>query len=782
MEELIKKYYEKENIKYYLPLIESLTNTDNKGRKKLDGAMSNFKKIDYEKLSRGEKIMVEWKNGKKYEYKFKTSYKEAKYYELNMNAIDECIIIIDIDEDIKEEHKEKWLKMNIPEIIRELPYTLSRTKKMPHYYCILEGVSKEILIKNIKTITECLTFCKGDILASHVWEEKNSELKNYNGELPKIHINDLKKYILKKSFEKFNIEDINDNETITIEKIKELEEQTIKSNNTLNIYERKEIDELSEISEITNSTINEEKKNNINIKELKKYLNGLKEERSDNYYEWTLVVWCIANICRDNKFSSKIRNELIHDFSKKSSKYNEYNVDNFIDKSIRDEKGGLNLGSLIRWYKIDNNEDDDEELYIKYKNEHEIECFKLNNPVIYGRINVENDNIQLMKEKDMILFLKDRGYTFNNKKTFYELWSNDKNKRKYEKIIFDPHDKSNKNFNLFRGFKYDSKDSNDEILDKSNCKLILLINHLCDNNEKTISNLEDWLSRIIQHPEKKTEWAIVLFSLLGGIGKNAFIDYISKIFEGYVGKVENIEQLIDKFNSSICNKLIIYGDEVNAGAKKIADQLKSIITRKKIKMEKKGIDSIDLNDFTNYIFTTNNEHCFKIEQDDRRYFMLRCPDKKLSDEFYKELYEEMENEKILKSVFNYFKNKEILYKKNSAPETEYKKKLIYEQVPSYINMIYTNVDRYAENKYPSNKLYEESREYAKKKYLSSNYTNQSFSKDMKKILGEYYVKSNGISYYNFPEEIILKKKLYKIDPIYYRYINNFEDNEEIIFD
>ena len=83
MEDLIKKYYEKENIKYYLPLIESLTNTDNKGRKKLDGAMSNFKKIDYEKLSRGEKIMVKWKNGKKYEYKFKTSYEEAKYYELN---------------------------------------------------------------------------------------------------------------------------------------------------------------------------------------------------------------------------------------------------------------------------------------------------------------------------------------------------------------------------------------------------------------------------------------------------------------------------------------------------------------------------------------------------------------------------------------------------------------------------------------------------------------------------------------------------------------------------
>ena len=50
------------------------------------------------------------------------------------------------------------------------------------------------------------------------------------------------------------------------------------------------------------------------------------------------------------------------------------------------------------------------------------------------------------------------------------------------------------------------------------------------------------------------------------------------------------------------------------------------------------------------------------------------------------------------------------------------------------------------------------------------------------MFGEYYIKSNGISYYNFPEDIIFKKKLYEIDPKYYRYINNFEENEEIIFE
>jgi hypothetical protein len=573
----------------------------------------------------------------------------------------------------------------------------------------------------------------------------------------------------------------------SVDKTINLYELTINNNSidkTENLY-IKDTDNNSIISEITNSTINEERnKNKIDIKILKKYLNGLKDTRSEEYEGWTHVVWGIANICKDNKWNSKIRNELIHEFSKKDKhNYNELKVDEFIDKSIKEDKGGINLGSIIRWYKMDNNiEEDDEELYLKYKKEHDEECFKLNNPVVYGRINDDQDSIQLMKEKDMVLYLKDKGYVFKNiKKTFYEIWSNDKTKRKYEKIIFDPFDKTNKNLNLFHGFKYEYENEEIKILDTSKCKLIILINHLCNYEETTISNLKDWISRIIQHPERKTEWAIVLFSIIGGIGKNGFIDYINVIFEGYVGKVENIEQLIDRFNSSICNKLIIYGDEINAGAKKIADQLKSIITRKKIKMEKKNIDSIDLNDFTNYIFSTNNEHCFKIENGDRRYFMIKCPDYKLTDEFFIELYQEMKDEEIIKQIFHYFKTRDILYKKNTAPETEYKIQLIYEQLPSYINMIYTNVDLYSSQKISTNSIYESSKEYGKKKYLSTNYTSQTFSKDFKNMFNEYYIKSNGISYYNFPNQKILQNKLYELNPKYYRYINNFDENEEIIF-
>ena len=82
--------------------------------------------------------------------------------------------------------------------------------------------------------------------------------------------------------------------------------------------------------------------------------------------------------------------------------------------------------------------------------------------------------------------------------------------------------------------------------------------------------------------------------------------------------------------------MFIYGDEINANAKRVSDKLKQVITRPTQNLEKKGVDSIELNDFTNYMFTTNNENCFKLDQDDRRYLMVKCPNIPLDKSFYTE--------------------------------------------------------------------------------------------------------------------------------------------------
>ena len=50
----------------------------------------------------------------------------------------------------------------------------------------------------------------------------------------------------------------------------------------------------------------------------------------------------------------------------------------------------------------------------------------------------------------------------------------------------------------------------------------------------------------------------------------------------------------------------------------MSDKLKEIITRTAQNLEKKGKDVIQVNDFSNWLFTSNNFDAFKVESDDRR--------------------------------------------------------------------------------------------------------------------------------------------------------------------
>jgi hypothetical protein len=41
-------------------------------------------------------------------------------------------------------------------------------------------------------------------------------------------------------------------------------------------------------------------------------------------------------------------------------------------------------------------------------------------------------------------------------------------------------------------------------------------------------------------------------------------------------------------------------------------------------MEKKGKDAFEIEDYTNWLFTTNNKDAFKVEQRDRRLYFIEC--------------------------------------------------------------------------------------------------------------------------------------------------------------
>jgi hypothetical protein len=417
--------------------------------------------------------------------------------------------------------------------------------------------------------------------------------------------------------------------------------------------------------------------------------------------------------------------------------------------------------------------------YIELKNKIEKNCFRLENPFSYVYIG-DDKNIQFFNnEKIKNWAMKDYSTKITDpndekvKKWFIDVWLSDPTQKTFNKIVFDPTLKTETNYNYFNGFEYTDGEAG-----QLNNPFLNLLSRVC-NDKNTYNYMVDWIAHIIQMPYKKTNTAIILYSNTKGIGKNCIVDGISKLLKGYSAHVETIEDITKNFNSHLVNKLFIYGDEIKASSRCISDKLKQVITRPTQNMEKKGKDAFEIEDYTNWLFTTNNRDAFKVEQGDRRLFFVDCINEKLSREQSTEYYKYIEDSGNISKLFNYFKNHKIKHNIGIEPPpmSKMKNELQYESKPAYIQMLYKNPSEIFDNKFTAQRLYDKSKQFASINYLNHSYSIQEFGQGMSKILNKYkkrtgtgYVYDINISMNEFC------KVLYEYDPAYYRFINNLDDD------
>jgi phage/plasmid-associated DNA primase len=130
---------------------------------------------------------------KKSEYKWKTNMDQAQGYELLYRETQDNIICIDVDghkesADIKSVDEFLALETT-PEIFKTFPFTISRTKNLPHFFVKLKGIDTKTL-KN--TYKDCFNICHGDLLINHSWESPDRILYNFHDDLPTFQWEELK--------------------------------------------------------------------------------------------------------------------------------------------------------------------------------------------------------------------------------------------------------------------------------------------------------------------------------------------------------------------------------------------------------------------------------------------------------------------------------------------------------------------------------------------------------------------------------------------------------------
>jgi hypothetical protein len=428
----------------------------------------------------------------------------------------------------------------------------------------------------------------------------------------------------------------------------------------------------------------------------------------------------------------------------------------------------------------------DNELYLKQKNifEKDHGAFKLENPMSFCVFDKTNNEIVQYNDKAIATYCEDKFDKIreNEKKfkSFIDVWREDKTKKSYKKMVFDPTNLTNEiNYNHYKGFKYDNGIDVSKMKDE-NFAFFRLLRFLSPTDTE-YNFTKSWFSHILKNPSKKTNCAIVLYSKLEGVGKNMLIDTFIKLIDDYFGLIKQIEDIKKNFNVDLCNKFLIYGDEITANAKLLVDRIKDSITASKIKLEKKGFDAVTLRDYSNWIFTTNNENCFKISPEDRRFFMFHCNEEKEKPKFYENVKKEMEDPIMMNKLFMYLKNyddkNEFKIGSGIIPKTEYKTELIMADKPAYIQIFYKKPDLFINRECKSADLFKETQIYAKNNYLSSNYSITTFGLYMSKIFGNYKKRHTGGIVYDMPAEEEYLKLIYEADKPYYKYINGFDKNE-----
>ena len=432
------------------------------------------------------------------------------------------------------------------------------------------------------------------------------------------------------------------------------------------------------------------------------------------YSDWIKVVWaCIA---------AGIPITIIHeaDYQACPEKYDE----DATNKVIKQYKEGKGLGkhSLIKWaaekgYYInreiekkakelsDNKEDHITwvDLQKKYHNR-EFESFEEMLEIILNEVSQVISYIQGgqsvytmysngdhpfdLTKRLPYLNLKYKAYPVDREISLQKLlFTNPLKFPLYNKIVFKPMNYGLKRHerNTWIGFKSEKRDS----YNMNSVEIFLkhIREVLADGDEYNYKYIMTWLWRLLNEPWKKTG-IFMLFYGLQGTGKTIVSEFLIKYV---IGKhlsfsTNGIKPLTQRFNGCTmsklfccCNELSTINDTGNnwhAGF----DSMKNLITDDLISVEKKGLEHIMIENHINFIGTTNNPNCIKVEKGDRRYACFEVSNKYKGDkEYFDNFVEYCMNEEAGHDFYNYMTKtyqKEDLVDLRDIPETQLRSDLI----------------------------------------------------------------------------------------------------------
>ncbi|KAK9793460.1 hypothetical protein WJX73_000505 [Symbiochloris irregularis] len=236
-------------------------------------------------------------------------------------------------------------------------------------------------------------------------------------------------------------------------------------------------------------------------------------------------------------------------------------------------------------------------------------------------------------------------------KAAFEAWHFHPEKRQYDEIVYEPDPSmvAPDKLNTFVDLKVELENDvhNLPAVDMGVIGPVLwhIEQILCRGHSDFYQYLLRWMALPLQRPGERTE---TMPCINGDQGSGKGLIFNQLLGRGIYGdhtyvQVKNAtDDLLGKFNHLTARRRFIMIDEIKSfgDAFKQSETLKNLITEPRTTLQRKGLDSVDINNYANYFLATNAEVPLKVEGSDRRYACIRASNAKCGDlDYFKSLAE-----------------------------------------------------------------------------------------------------------------------------------------------
>lgn len=250
-----------------------------------------------------------------------------------------------------------------------------------------------------------------------------------------------------------------------------------------------------------------------------------------------------------------------------------------------------------------------------------------------------SSDLVLLRRDEFRFYLSNRYVTRGESRTpVVDIWLRSPERRQFSKVVFEPGISDTGNaWNLWRGWNVEAR--------PGDCSLFLehVRENICAGKQDLFAWVIAWFAHLFQNPRDKPGTALVLAGKQG-TGKTIVGKIVGRLLGNAYKMVASAHEVTGQFNAHMYDCLLLQAEEAFwAGDKGAESVLKHLISSDIHRIERKGIDSIQVRNYVRLLVTSNSDWIVPAGLEDRRFCVIEVTDTRIQDkQYFGALYQQME--------------------------------------------------------------------------------------------------------------------------------------------